>query len=383
MILDKLRDAVHMQKCSGLYRNPPRVYKRQGPYLTIGNRNVLNFASNDYLGLGVDERLRQRVAGNFLKYGTSASSSRLVSGNYSLINEAESAYADYFGYEDAIFFPSGYQANLAVFSTLFDREDVLFFDKHVHASCVKGMSLSSARLYGYNHGSMDHLCKRLEHVKTAEPVVVTESLFSMDGDVLDTGTLAGLKKRFDLFCVVDEAHAFGVSGEKGKGLARDIASVAIGTLGKAFGLFGAFVLLPSVLKEYFFNFSSPLIYTTALPEAHAASAVDSLELVSLCDDKRDILKDISAYMKGLLKEEGFRVTGDAHIVSVLIGDESLCALVSERLLQERKILVLSARYPTVPVNMAVLRIGMTVLHTERDVRYFVKSLKEVQRYIEK
>ena len=382
-MFDKFKDAVHVQKRSGLYRNPPRIHNRHGQYVTIGNRKVLNFASNDYLGLGFDEKLRQRVASNFMKYGTSSSSSRLVSGNYAVINEAEAVFADYFGYEDAIFFPSGYQANLAVFSTLFDRDSILFFDKHVHASCVKGMSLSRASLYGYNHGSMDHLRRRIERVMAVGAAVVTESLFSMDGDFLDTKALLDLKKEFDLFCVVDEAHAFGVSGERGKGIAGDVASVAIGTLGKAFGLFGAFVLLSSALKEYFFNFSSPLIYTTALPEAHAASAVDSLETVSLSDDRRVRLKDVSAYMKGLLTDAGFHVTGDAHIVSVLIGDESLCSFISERLLQEKAILVLSARYPTVPVNRAILRIGMTALHTEKDARYFVNSLKEVQRHIEK
>jgi len=363
------------QQQDGLYRKPPEINTRQGRYVIIDNIRVLNFASNDYLGLGSNAALRHCVAENFFKYGPSSSSSRLVSGNYSIINKAESEYAKYFGYETALFFPSGYQANLGALSALFGSDDTLFFDKHVHASSVKGMTLSGAHLYGYNHNSMAHLQTRLERFYQDNPVVITESLFSMDGDLLDVPSLGRLKKQTGFFCVVDEAHAFGVLGAKGVGLAREVADVAVGTMGKAFGFFGAFILLSSVLKEYLFNFSSPLIYSTTLPEAHAASAIDILEFISQSDDLRVRLHEASVYMKSRLQDNGFQVTGEAHVLAVLIGEETKCVAIGRRLL-EKGFFVLPVRYPTVPAHRAILRIGMNALHANKDISRFVDCLKE-------
>ncbi|MBU4415007.1 MAG: 8-amino-7-oxononanoate synthase [Proteobacteria bacterium] len=382
MFTERIKNRLMNQHKTGLYRKPVEINKRKDKYLFIGNRRVLNFASNDYLGLGVSEELKRKVSSNFLKYGTSSSSSRLVSGNYSVINQAEKEYARFFGYEDALFFPSGYQANIGILSALFEKGDLLIFDKHIHASSVKGMLLSGADFHGYNHNSMSHLCKWLEKTSEKKPAVLTESLFSMDGDFLDIQGFKKLKKRFDFFSIVDEAHAFGILGESGRGIARDVADIGVGTFGKALGLFGAFVLLPACFKEYLFNFSSPLIYTTALPEAHAASAIDILEIISQCEKRRKHLHEISSLTKESLIGDGFCVKGDAHILAVEIGDESRALEISEKLL-EKNIFVLPARYPTVPLHKAILRIGMTALHTEEDVEKLVSSLKEVYGKIEK
>lgn len=376
MFAERIKNRLLNQHNAGLYRKPVEINKRQKKYLFIGNRKVLSFASNDYLGLSVSEKLRQKVSRNFLKYSTSSSSSRLVSGNYSVINQAEKEYARFFGYEDALFFPSGYQANLGILSAFFEKGDLLIFDKHIHASSVKGMLLSGADFHGYNHNSMSHLCRWLEKFTKKKTAVLTESLFSMDGDFLDIQGFKELKKRFNFFSIVDEAHAFGATGENGRGIARDVADIGVGTFGKALGLFGAFVLLPAGFKEYLFNFSSPLIYTTSLPEAHAASAIDLLEIISHCERQRKHLREISSLTKESLVYEGFCVKGDAHILAVEIGDESRALEISERLLKE-DIFVLPARYPTVPLHKAILRIGMTALHTEEDVRKLVSSLKEV------
>ena len=375
MFKKRIINKLTAQKEAGLYREPIEIENREGRFLLIEGGKVLNFASNDYLGLGVSEELKRKVSGNFLKYSTSSSSSRLVSGNYSVINQTEKEYALFFGYEDALFFPSGYQANIGILSALFEKDDLLIFDKHMHASSVKGMVLSGANFHGYNHNSMSHLSKWLEKFTKKKTAVLTESLFSMDGDLLDIQGFKELKKRFDFFSIVDEAHAFGAIGENGRGIARDVADIGIGTFGKAFGLFGAFVLLPAGFKEYLFNFSSPLIYTTSLPEAHAASAIDLLEIISQCEKQRKHLSNISSLTKESLVYEGFCVKGDAHILAVEIGDESRTLEISRKLL-EKDIFVLPARYPTVPLHKAILRIGMTALHTEEDVRKLVSSLKE-------
>ena len=314
------------------------------------------------------------MADNFRKYGTSSSSSRLVCGNYSIISRAEKAYAEYFGFDDALFFPSGYQANLGVISALFSQEDTVVFDKHVHASSVKGLALSRSEFLGYRHNSMSHLEKRLESRKGKQACVVTESLFSMDGDFLDVAGLTALKQAHGFLTIVDEAHAFGALGNGGRGIARQVADIAVGTFGKAFGFFGAFALLPPGVKEYLFNFSSPLIYSTTLPEAHAASALDALEIISRSDAQRDILRRNSLVMKQGLQAEGFRVSGDAQILAIEIGDESLAAALSKDLFQEG-IFAFSARYPTVPLGKAILRIGMTSLHTDEDAAFFIATLK--------
>jgi len=364
-----------LQQQAGLYREPPEVKTRDGKYLSIEGRRVLNFASNDYLGLGVSEELRRRAAGNFEKYGTSSSSSRLVSGNYSIINEAEKVYASYFGYSNAIFFPSGYQANLGILSTLLERGDTVIFDKHVHASSVKGMMMSGANFLGYNHNSMPHLEKRLKMCTSEQVAVLTESLFSMDGNLLDVAGLGKLKEHCRFLTIADEAHAFGAIGSGGRGIAGSVADIAVGTFGKAFGFFGAFVLLPAGFKEYLFNFSSPLIYTTTLPEAHAATAIDILEIIARSEDKRKRLRDASQSLKKGLLLEGFRVTGDAHILALEIGDETK-AVNMARMLLRRNIFVLPARYPTVPLHKSILRIGVTALHEEEDIASFIDHVRE-------
>ncbi len=375
MFHERYRLKLKLQQQSGLYRNPPVIDRREGRYLFSNGRRLINFASNDYLGLGASEVLRHKVADNFARYGSSSSSSRLVSGNYERVNEAEKAFAKFFGYEAALFFPSGYQANVGVLATLFEAGDTVVFDKHIHASSIKGLALSNATRLGYNHSDFHHLEKRLQK-SAAQAGVVTESLFSMDGDCLDVAALKALKNKHGFFSIVDEAHAFGALGTNGRGLAAGVADVAVGTFGKALGLFGAFALLSEELKAYLLNFSSPQIYTTTLPEAHAASALDALEMAACSNDGRRHLGELSANLRQSLAREGFEVCGDAHILAVKIGEEQK-AMETARELLSRGIFVLPARFPTVPLQKAILRVSLTALHQPEDLDFFMRSLKEV------
>jgi 8-amino-7-oxononanoate synthase len=374
MFLERCALKLELQRQSGLFRQPPVVERREGKYILCNGRRLLNFASNDYLGLAASEKLRRRVADNFSRYGSSSSSSRLVSGNFRLIKEAENAFADFFGYEAALFFPSGYQANIGVLSALFETGDRVVFDKHIHASSVKGLALSNCTPLGYNHSDFSHLEKRLRQCP-AQAGLVTESLFSMDGDCLDATRLAALKKKYNMFVVADEAHAFGTLGSNGRGLAVGVADVAVGTFGKALGLFGAFALMPEELKTYFMNFSSPQIYTTTLPEAHGASALDALELTAAAETPRRRLADMSAWLRGSLAGEGFDVLGDAHILAVRIGDEQAAVQMARRLYAQG-IFLLPARYPTVPLGKAILRVSLTAVFEQEDLDLFVRALKE-------
>lgn len=380
MLDERVAKRLSLTQAQGLYRDPVPVTARAGKFLQIEGRHVLNFSANDYLGLGASKQLAQTVAKHFQHYGTSSSSSRLVCGNFDLISKAESAYARYFGYESALFFPSGYQANVALISTLFQKGDTLFYDKHVHASTVTGMRLSPAQRRGYNHNDISHLRKRLQGEASGETAVLTESLFSMDGDLLPVSEFERLKREMGFFAIVDEAHAFGALGTGGRGIARSVTDIAVGTFGKALGLFGAFILLPANIKEYLFNFSPALIYSTTLPEAHAAAAIDLLALVEQSDSQRRALVDIGAIMRDRLRSVGLTATGDAHIISVDIGDEDRAVAIAKGLL-ERGVFVLSARYPTVPLGKAILRISMSALHDERDVSTLVNALKETLKAV--
>jgi 8-amino-7-oxononanoate synthase len=372
MIIDRYRHKLDVQRKSGLFRDPPVIDRREGKYVFSNGTRLLNFASNDYLGLGASEALRRKVARNFERYGASSSSSRLVSGNYALIKQAEAAYARHFGYEDALFYPSGYQANLGVLSTLFQPGDTVVFDKHIHASSVKGLVLSGAKVQGYNHSSFAHLERRLRY-SIGSVGVVTESLFSMDGDCLDCNAMQAIRKRYEFLCIVDEAHAFGALGPEGRGLAPAVADVAVGTFGKALGLFGAFALMSSELKSYLLNFSSPQIYTTTLPEAHAASALDVLDLIVGAESKRQHLRALSRYFAQAMKSRGFTISGDAHILAVDIGDEQIAVEIASELYRSG-LFVLPARYPTVPLQKAILRVSLTALHQRKDVALLVDKL---------
>jgi 8-amino-7-oxononanoate synthase len=352
------------------------IDRREGKYVFSNGARLLNFASNDYLGLGASDVLRRKVARNFERYGASSSSSRLVSGNYALIKRAEAAYAQHFGYEDALFYPSGYQANLGVLSTLFQPGDTVVFDKHIHASSVKGLLLSGATVRGYNHSSFSHLESRLRS-STGPVGVVTESLFSMDGDCLDCDAMQAFRKSYEFLCIVDEAHAFGALGSGGRGLVPAVADVAVGTFGKALGLFGAFALMSSELKTYLLNFSSPQIYTTTLPEAHAASALDVLDLIVGAESKRQHLRALSRYFAQAMKSRGFAISGDAHILAVDIGDEQNAVEIASELYRSG-LFVLPARYPTVPLQKAILRVSLTALHQRKDVALLVDKLVEAR-----
>jgi len=376
MFNEKWQKKLDLQKENGLYRNPVFIEKRTGKTTTINDREVVNFSSNDYLGIATLTDLKLSASKNFLKYGTSSSSSRLVSANYSAINEAERRFADFFGYEEALFFPSGFQCNQGLVSSILEPEDIAIFDKHLHASSVKGLVLSKGEFTGYKHNSMSHLEKKCIQHKEKFKAVLTESLFSMDGDLLDVNEFKKLKDKYSFLSVIDEAHSFGALGEGGRGIARDAADIAVGTFGKALGFFGAFVLMPSILKEYLLNFSSQQIYTTTLPEAHAATAMEILDIVEKAEDRRSHLKEMSEYMKNELKNLNLKVLGEAHIISPEIGPEKLSAKISKKLLSHGYF-VLPARYPTVPMGKSILRISMTALHEKSDIDGFVDALKKV------
>jgi 8-amino-7-oxononanoate synthase len=361
-LIQRLKAETTARQEAGLGRTLLSVSARQDSIVTVDGRDYLDFSSNDFLGLARDPLAARQLATLCAK-GCGAGSSRLVTGTSSSTLAAEQALAEHFGHESCLILGSGFVANLTLIATLFAEKDTLALDKRAHASTVAGVRHSRAAFHTFRHNSTSHL----EKILRAYPVetVLTESLFSMDGDSPDFAALKQLKDNFNFLCIVDEAHAFGVLGASGQGLAGEAADIAVGTLGKAFGLFGAFILCPGIVREHLLHFGQGFIYTTALPPWHGDMVLDMLRRVREADDRRDHLRHLGDMARTLLGEV-MPVRGEAHILALEVGDEAKSLALAEALRREG-VLVFPARYPTVPLGQAILRICLTSTHQPADI----------------
>ena len=366
---ESLEARVREAERRGLGRRAPVIDRTDmGPMVISGGKMFINYMSNDYIGLSQDMDWRRDVAECFAAWPPSGSASRLAGGFNSITKDAEQACAEYFGYDECLFLPSGYQGNLALVTGLLQPGQTALVDKRIHASTGHALMATRADIRPYAHADMDRLGRRLMKLpeEAGEPCVFTESLFSMDGTVVRPEAFAELKKRRSFFLVADEAHAFGALGEGGRGIfsgERGVADAAIGTLGKALGLFGSFLLLPKGFTPLLEFLSSPIMHSTALPPAHSACMLRLLKRLPELEENRERLRKNAAYLRRRLSELGVPAEGDAHIVSVPVGKEERAAQAAASLFQDG-ILVLAARFPTVPWGRALLRFGVTSLHTE-------------------
>lgn len=362
---------IQSRRQIGLGRELLPVSERHGAKVVLEGRELLNFSSNDFLGLAQDREMAEILAGLCRRFGCGSGASRLVTGTTRSTLEAEQALADHFGYESGLILGSGFLANLTLIATLFSEKDTLLLDKRAHTSTVAGVRQSRAQFHTFRHNRLSHLRKLLE--SHSAQAVLTESLFSMDGDSPDFVTLKKLKEEFRFLCVIDEAHAFGVLGGEGKGLGREAADVAVGTLGKAFGMFGAFILCPAIVREHLIHFGQGFIYTTSLPPWHGDLVLAMLDRMRGSELKRERLRGLGDLARRELAESGFRIAGDAHILAVVVCDEERCRRLAAEL-REAGILVFAARYPTVPLGRAMLRVCLTAEHTEADIGHLRDAL---------
>ncbi|WP_353119907.1 aminotransferase class I/II-fold pyridoxal phosphate-dependent enzyme [Nitratidesulfovibrio sp.] len=370
----------------------PRIGAGQSPspaLVHMQGRPLLQFSGNDYLGLAAHEEWRATVADCFARHAPSGTASRLAAGHTALAAKAEAAWADYFGYAECLFLPSGYQANLALLWGLLGHGDAVFLDRRVHASMAHALPPTGARLHTHRHADMDDLSRRLAAWRDSsdnnsggndatQPVILAESLYSMDGTLPEMTRLGAVAREHGAFVIVDEAHAFGALGTGGRGRAHGVADAAVGTLGKALGLFGAFLLLPRGTRSALENLASPLIHSTALPEAHAACCLALLDLLPRLDGRRHHLAALGAALRAGLRAEGLPVREGAHVVCVDVGDEDRCTRLAARLRAPTDggpgVLALAARHPTVGRGAAILRLGLTALHRVDDVARCVDLL---------
>ena len=360
-------DTLTTLKESLLYRKLPNT-----------NESALyQFQSNDYLNLAKHDALAKAAMLAIQKYGFGSTGSRLLSGNYALLESLESSLADFFGMEQVLVFNSGFQLNSGVIPTLYGEEDLILADKYCHASLLDGIQLSKATMKRFRHNDMTHLKLLLDnhrcHFKRC--LLVTESLFSMDGDIAPLNVLQQFANNYDADFMVDEAHAIGVLGDQGRGLCMQFdikPTYLVGTFGKSFGTFGAFIATSHVICDYLINRCRSFIYTTALPIPIIAATHHALLLIPSLDVQRQQLQAVSNYFIKMMSKKGHILLGDYHILSLVWpGNQSLLNRYQQ--LKEGGIAVSAVRYPTVPKGKERFRFSLKSSHTKADIDYVVNQ----------
>jgi 8-amino-7-oxononanoate synthase len=371
-----------------LLRRLREVESPAGPDMEMSGRKLVSFASNDYLGLAAEPVLREAAKAAIDQYGVGSAASRLISGTLTPHVRLEERLAQFKQTEAALVFSSGYAAALGVLSAVCGREDVIILDKLAHASLIDGARLSGAnlRVFPHNHlGKLEsHLRWARENFPDGRIVIVTESVFSMDGDWCPLAEIVALKKRFGALLLLDEAHAVGVIGSNGRGLADHLGlapdvDVQMGTLSKALGCAGGYVCGPRKLIDLLINRARSFVYSTAPPPAVAAAACAAVEwLMSRAGEQRrqTLRRNLSLFAECMPQLFGPQRKIQSAIIPVIIGTSER-ALEAAQLLSEKGFFVPAIRYPTVPKDSARLRVTVSARHTSKQISALCQALHEV------
>lgn len=365
--IQKELDVLRAGEC---FRVLPETGERSGCSIGSGGRRLLNLSSNDYLGIGDDEQLRREYLlafnpeRNAERYSLTSSSSRLLTGNHRLYDELEDGLATWYGREAALVFNSGYHANIGILPALTTRHDLILCDKLNHASIIDGCRVADADFKRFRHLDYDHLEALLEenHQKYRQVFIVTESVFSMDGDLADLQKLCDLRERYGVFLIVDEAHGAGTFGDAGLGLCEasgltDSIDIIVGTFGKAFASAGAYGIMDGMIRDYLVNTMRSLIFTTALPPVILGWSLQVLKKQRAMAAQRRHLHSLAEKLREALEQKGMRTAGESQIVPVIMGGNEK-AVRSAAALRDAGFLALPVRPPTVPENTARIRFSL-------------------------
>ena len=380
--MDAFKQQLEQLSAQNQYRSIPDLV-HQGRYIMRENCKMLNMSSNDYLGLASNENLRQsflqQYGDNFPSF--TSSSSRLLTGNFPVYTDLEQLIAQRFQRESVLLFNSGYHANLGILPALTTTKSLILADKLVHASMIDGIRLSQCEFFRYRHNDYEHLKNLLEKNagKFDRTFIVTESVFSMDGDVVDLNYLVQLKKQFpNTYLYVDEAHAIGVYGKNGLGIAERANVIAdidllVGTFGKALASMGAYVVCDQILKECLINQMRPLIFSTALPPFNVAWSHFIFERLPQLSKERTHLEQLSAFLRQEVEHRTQIMPSQTCIVPYILG-ENEATLAKAKALQEQGYYCLPIRPPTVPKGTSRIRLSLTADMTMDEVKQFVACL---------
>jgi len=368
---------------AGLYRKLREISSTKGPRVIIDGKTVLLMASNDYLGFCSHPAIKKAAQDAISVWGTGAGASRLISGNISLFRELEKQLASLKKTEDALVFSTGYMANIGLLSAVGEAGDVIYSDELNHASIIDGCRMSRADVEIFPHKDTERLASLLKQGhQFRRRIIVTDGVFSMDGDLAPLPRLVELARNHAAMIIVDDAHATGVLGNRGGGTAEHFAlegkcDIVMGTLGKALGCFGAFVAGSRELRELLINRARPFIFTTALPPAVVASALEALSLLDKEPEWRKALWENVDFFKNGLQERGFNTLDSATpIIPIIVGEARQAVSISESLFQEG-LFIQAIRPPTVPEGSSRLRVTITAAHTKEDLAWALEVLETV------
>jgi glycine C-acetyltransferase len=383
-----LHESIEQLKAQNLYKQPPILETPQGGRVRIGGREVINLASNNYLGLANDPRLKQAAIEAAQQWGAGAGAVRWLGGTNTLYETLEQKLAAFKKTEAVLVFQSGFNANSGAIPSCFVDGDVIISDELNHASIIDGVRLSSAKYkksegYVYEHKNMNHLediLKRCGHFK--KRLIVTDGVFSMDGDIAPLPEIVELAERYDAVVMVDDAHASGVLGEHGSGTTSHFGlygrvDIQLGTLSKAIGVIGGYIAGSRLLKEWLINRGRPYLFSTALPPAAVGAIIKAIEILQTDPEPMRRLWDNARYWKENLQRLGFDTMGsETPITPVLCGDEGITQQM-ERMLYEAGVFVVGIVYPTVPKGKARVRTMPNATHTRQDLDDALEAFEKV------
>jgi len=379
-----LKEFLRQRKADGLLRELKPASARRGCVIWFNDQEFIDFSSNDYLGFSCHPRLIAAGKNALDQFGSSSSASRLLSGDLQIHHQLEEETALFKHKEAALVFNSGYQANLGIISALYGKGDCIFSDRLCHASIIDGALLSGVKHFRFRHNDSSHLetLLKLERKKFQQALIVTESIFSMDGDRALLGELVSLKEKYNCRIMVDEAHATGIFGKSGAGAAEedgleDKIDFIMGTFSKALGSFGAYLASSQETIDYLVNTCRSFIYSTALPPAVIASSLEALALVKDLPERRQSLLKRAQYLRAALREKGFQVKGCSQIVPLVTGESSQADALAQKL-REQGYWVLPIRPPTVPQGQARLRFSLSYFHDEEILKRLIGVIRDVR-----
>ncbi|RKX62696.1 MAG: 8-amino-7-oxononanoate synthase [Thermodesulfobacteriota bacterium] len=380
-ITDFIDSELRLQNETGMLRSLFPLEGSQRGLIETEGKPLVDFSSNDYLGLADHPALIEGAKKAMEKWGAGARASRLMSGDLEIHHRLESAIAALKGKEAGLLFGSGYLANTGIIPALCGRNDVIYSDRLNHASIVDGVLLSRARFCRFRHNDMNHLEDLLKSHKSRyrKALIVVESVYSMDGDQAPVSELLELRGRYGAMLMIDEAHATGVFGAKGEGIisqaGAESVDVILSTFGKALGGYGAFVAVSNRMKQFLLNRAKTFIFSTALPPAVIGANLAAVKLLEEEPERRTRVCELASELRRALKEDlGFINTpSESQIVPMMVGDSQGALSLAESL-RDAGFFVKAIRPPTVPEGTARLRLSVTANHSLKDVRQLLEAL---------
>jgi glycine C-acetyltransferase len=377
-----LTTALEAIKAQDLYRQLRIIHGTQSARVQVDGQKVVLLSSNNYLGLAEHPALREAAIQAVERYGCGAGASRSIAGTMELHRELEERIARFKGCEEALLFSTGYMANIGLLTTVVEEDDLIVSDEFNHASIVDGCRLSRAEVWVYRHRDMNHLEELLKKSAHRRRLIVTDGVFSMEGDIAPLPAIRALADQYGALVMVDDAHATGVLGEGGRGTAEYCnltgrIDIQMGTMGKALGGFGAYIAGSRDLINYLINRCRTFLYTTALPPAIAAMALAALEVVEGEPQRRTRLWENTAYFKEGLERLGFNTgMSETPICPILVGDNAL-TMEADRRLMARGIFAQGIRPPTIPPQGSRLRAALMATHTKKDLTCALDAFQTV------